>query len=50
MYRIPDSVDPTQICITWLQRAPEKTASVVDLSIKADFKLQEIDSDDFPLE
>src|SRR5688572_16051502 len=48
VYRIPDPERVPELCIAWLRRHPNGTASDVDSHIREEFGLIEIDPDDLP--
>ncbi len=48
IYRIPDPERVPELCTAWLRRHPSGTAADVDDWLREEFKLREIDPDDFP--
>jgi hypothetical protein len=48
VYRIPEPDRVAELCIAWLRRHPDGTASDIDTKIREDFHLVEIDPDELP--
>ncbi len=48
VYRIPEPDRVAELCIAWLRRHPDGTASDIDSKLRDEFHLVEIDPDALP--
>ena len=48
VYRIPEPERVGELCIAWLRRNPDITASDIDNHVREEFALHEIDPDELP--